>query len=70
MCCLGLENVLLERQLTKKEKNNSILKECFFVLKGFDQFQELKTTAKKSLHVALIGFLCFLDLDELLLKEK
>ena len=54
----------------KRKKNNSILKECFFVLKGFDQFQELKTTAKKSSHVPLIGFLCFLDLDELLFKES
>ena len=59
---LGTENALtsIERQLTKKEKKiNSILKECFFVLKGFNQFQELKTTAKKSSHVPLIGFLCF-----------
>ena len=40
------------------------------MLKGFNQFQELKRTAKKSSHVPLIGFLCFLDLDELLLKES
>ena len=37
----------------KRKKINSILKECFFVLKGFDQFPELKTIAKKSSHVPL-----------------
>ena len=63
---LGTENVLtsIERQLTKKEKKYTILlytilKECFFVLKGFNQFQELKTTARKSSHVPFIGFLFF-----------
>ena len=49
---------------------NSILKESFFVLKDFDQSYELQTMAKKSLqflHVPTVGFLCYLDSDEILL---
>ena len=38
-----------EGRLRNKMHLQSTLKECFFVLKDFDQSQELKTIAKKSL---------------------
>ena len=38
-----------EGRLRKKMHLHSTLKGCFFVLKDFDQSQELKTIAKKSL---------------------
>ena len=50
---------------------NSIFKGCLLVLKDFDQSQEWKTIAKKSLQFYMfrphIGFLCYLDSDENLL---
>ena len=44
----------------------------FFVLKDFDQSQELKTIAKKSLqfYVPHIGFLCYSNWDQILLYGK
>ena len=38
-----------EGRLRNKMHSHSTLKGCFFVLKDFDQSQELKTIAKKSL---------------------
>ena len=43
--CINLH----EGRLRNKMHLHSTLKECFFVLKDFDQSQELKTIAKKSL---------------------
>ena len=43
--CINLH----EGRLRKKMHLHSTLKGCFFVLKDFDQSQELKTIAKKSL---------------------
>ena len=40
---------LREGRLRNKMHLHSFLKGCFFVLKDFDQSQELKTIAKKSL---------------------
>ena len=47
----------------------------FFVLKDFDQSQELKTIAKKKkkftiLHVPHIGFLCYSNWDQILLYGR
>ena len=41
--------ILHEGRLRNKIHLHSTLKGCFFVLKDFDQSQELKTIAKKSL---------------------
>ena len=41
---------LHEGRLRNKMHLHSTLKGCFFVLKDFDQSQELKTIAKKRLH--------------------
>ena len=49
---------LHERRLRNKMRLHSTLKGCFYVLKDFDQSQELKTTANNS-HVPHIGFLCY-----------
>ena len=43
--CINLQ----EGRLRNKMHLHSTLKGCFFVLKDFDQSQELKTKAKKSL---------------------
>ena len=43
--CINLH----ESRLPNKMHLHSTLKGCFFVLKDFDQSQELKTIAKKSL---------------------
>ena len=43
--CINLH----EDRLRNKMQLHSTLKGCFFVLKDFDQSQELKTIAKKSL---------------------
>ena len=43
--CINLH----EGRLRNKMHLQSTLKRCFFVLKDFDQSQELKTIAKKSL---------------------
>ena len=50
---------LREGRLRNKMHLHSTLKGCFFVLKDFDQSQELKRIAKKFtiLHVPHIGFL-------------
>ena len=45
---------LHEGRLRNKMHLHSTLKGCFFVLKDFDQSQELKTIAKKS----LVNFCC------------
>ena len=56
--CINLQ----EDRLHDKMHLHSIFKECFYVLKDFDQSQELKTIAKKTftiLHVPHIGVLCY-----------
>ena len=53
---------LHEGRLRNKMHLHSTLKGCFFVLKDFDQSQELKTIAQEKftiLHVPYIGFLCY-----------
>ena len=50
--------MLHERRLRNKMRLHSTLKGCFYVLKDFDQSQELKTIANNS-HVPHIGFLCY-----------
>ena len=50
---------------------HSTLKGCFFVLKDFDQSQELKTIVKITiLDVPYIGFLCYSNWDQILLYER
>ena len=62
-----------KRQFTKENVLNSTFKGCIFVLKHFDQSQELQTMAKKFFtilrdsHYSHIRFLCYLDSDENLL---
>jgi len=46
---IGMFSFYNEGRLRNKMYLHSPLKGCFFVLKDFDQSQELKTIAKKSL---------------------
>ena len=48
--CINLH----ERRLRNKMHLHSTFKGCFFVLKDFDQSQELKTIAKKSLQFYML----------------
>ena len=56
---------LHEGRLRNKMHLHSTLKVCFFVLKDFDQSQELKTAAKKSLQ-----FYMFATLDVFVIQTE
>ena len=65
--CINLQ----KGSLRKKIYLNSTFKECIFVLKHFDQSQELQTNYGQEmftiLHDSHKRFLCHLDSDEILL---